>query len=381
MNVLFKPNIGGVENSLSEISKVLTNLGYEVHVVCSDKNNHSKDYLASYERDGNLSIYRYNYSNGKFSFFKNVHNSINLLSKLRTHNEYSYIVSRSYFLVIVSSLIRMGNIKYIPPEVSFFSTKDSKMKKSLKVSIVNTFKFSLQFCAFIASKEVFVFSDSMLEQVQKNTFGLVKPIKAEPGINLNKFSIPTYEEKRKLRQIFQIPEDKIVLLCLGRFSEIKQFHLAIESMQYLPENYLLIIVGEGPEKNHYEDIIEFKKLSYKVRVMGSTNSPELIYKLSDAFLMTSRYESFGQTILEASSSGLVIFGFSKASGVNTNTESILSSYPYAYFIDEQTSSSLAKTIINTFNNVDIKKTRDSKVKSLLRTRFSWSSFINKIDIS
>lgn len=383
MNVLFKPNIGGIENSLSEIAEVLVKNNFSVDILCSNRNNNTDDMLCFYEKLANYNIYRYEYSFSKLSFIYNIINASKLIKKLSKENKYSYIISRSFFLVIVAYLTGIRNIKYIAPEVSFFSNKGESINSTLKTKIFSQCRSSLQTLAFVLAKEVFVFSDTMLEQVTKTTFGLAKPIKVEPGINLKRFNPPTQEDKIALRDEFNIPYDKKVILCLGRFSKIKQFDIAIDSMNYLKDDdYLLLFVGSGPERKGYEKIIKANNLQSKVKIFNSTSEPEKLYKLSDVFLMTSRYESFGQTILESYVSGLKVIAFSKASGVNTNIEKILFNCTDSYLVDQQSAINLAQTIHKAFDTKYSRlSTKRNQEISYLKRRYSWDKFISNIGIS
>lgn len=380
-NVLFKPNIGGVENSIVEIANVFVDSDNKVDVVCSNRNNETDTNLVSFEQFNGFNIYRYTYTFGKLSFIHNLLNSIQLLRKLKKDNTYDYVVSRNYLLVIASNVAGFYNIKYIPPEVNYYSSKNSVSQGSLKNYINYYFKSFLESLALYLADEVFVFSDTMVEQVKKVSFGLVAVKKVEPGVNLKKFSPPKPDEKTKLRALYGIPKNKKVLLALGRYSEIKQYDLALLSMKYLDDSFLLLLVGSGPELDNYRRIISKYYLDSKVRILESTKVPEQLYKLSDAFLMTSIYESFGQTILEAAATQLKIIAFSKESGVSTNVESMLSKYSQLYIVNEQSPLELSNKILIAFSNSNNSTTILSKSEISLSERYSWKQFIKNIGIS
>ena len=380
MNYLYKPNIGGVENSISEISKILTDKGYLVDIVTSNRNNENDSHLDStYIIDG-ANIYRFNYEFGKLAFLRTQLNSILLLKSLKQINKYDYIVSRNSILVVSSKLAGLKKIKYIPPEVTFYSSKDQRNIKSPKSILSFYTKVIIESLALLLSDEVYVFSDSMIEQTHNISLGLKKPNKVEPGINLNKFIPAKLEKKLRLRKFNNIPNNKKVLLALGRFSELKQYDLAISAMQYLSDEYLLLIVGSGSEIENYKKLISRYKLNHKVRIMEPTKTPEDMYQLSDAFLMTSKYESFGQTILEAYASQLKIIGFSKKSGVNTNIESILTDYDQLFLVDKQTSLELSIRIDDAFSDYYTCKESTLIENSTLIKRYSWDRFIKRIGI-
>lgn len=382
LNALFKPNIGGVENSIAEITDLLVSLNHQVDIVCSNRNNESDAELKSFEKHDGFNIYRYNYVYTKLSFVRNLLNSINLLRSLKEDKAYDYVISRNYLLVIALRLAGFTKIKFIPPEITYYSVEKTMLEKSsMKTKFSYYFKFLLQSIAIFSSDEVFVFSDSMIDQVKRVSLGLIKVKKVEPGVNLEKFTKPKSNEKAKLRTQYSIPINKKVLLALGRYSELKQFDLAILAMQYLEDDFLLLLVGSGPELENYRKLISDHSLESKIKIMESTKEPQDFYKLSDAFLMTSRYESFGQTIIEAGSTNLKIIAFSKKSGVNTNTKNMLSHYKQLFLVDEQSALKLSKGVIRAFyDHEDYNKTASSN-KNLISERYSWSQFLKNIGIS
>lgn len=380
MNVLYKPNIGGIENSISEISKILIEQGYVVDILSSDRNNEDDSDLASFCNIDGANVYRYNYAHKGLSFIKNVLNSRQAIRSLTNESEYSFVISRNYFLVIVGAMSGLKNIKYIPPEVSYYSKKGEQKTPTFYSFISDNVKFSLQWSALMIAKDVVVLSESMFDQVKKISFGKVSPKIANPGVNLQRFSIASLEERKRLKDIYGIPQDKKILLALGRYSDVKQFDLAITSMTKLPSNTLLIVVGSGPEITKYHDIVTKNNLQEKVFLLNSTTSPESFYKMADIFLMTSRYESFGQTILEACVSGVQIVGFNRKSGVNTNIELMLSGCEGVYFVEEQSANALANTINNSLSNIDISSLDFEKNQKLLNERYSWKNFISRLGI-
>ncbi|WP_201610404.1 glycosyltransferase [Psychrobacter submarinus] len=378
MNVLYKPNIGGIENSISEISKVFIRQGYEVDILCSDRNNEDDSHLDLFCGIDGATIYRYEYAYKGLSFIKNVLNSRKSIRKLTNKNDYSFVISRNYFLVIVAAMSGLKNIKYIPPEVSYYSKMGEQTKLTFHKLVSDSVKFSLQWSALMIAKDVIVLSESMFDQVKRISLGMVLPRIANPGVNLQRFSIASLEEKKRLKNLYDIPQNKKILLALGRYSDVKQFDLAIMAMTKLPSDMLLIVVGSGPELKKYQDIVIKNNLKDKVVLLNSTTSPESFYKIADVFLMTSRYESFGQTILEACVSGVQIVGFSKKSGANTNIESMLSECKGVYFVDEQSSVALARAVEKSFLDNQSLHAIFSHNQKILKRKYSWTKFVSVI---
>lgn len=113
----------------------------------------------------------------------------------------------------------------------------------------------------------------------------------------------------KIDKASSIPAQSKKLLTLARICEDqKNFKAMVEVMRLLPADYSLDIYGDGTEK----EVSDLKKLiqhDRRIRYQGSSNKVEDIYKEYSLFLMTSHYEGFGQTLVEARSQGLPIVLF------------------------------------------------------------------------
>jgi glycosyltransferase involved in cell wall biosynthesis len=68
----------------------------------------------------------------------------------------------------------------------------------------------------------------------------------------------------------------------------------------------LFILGTGPDKDELESAIKDLGLSENVFLMGFQRNPEDYLKACDLFVISSRYESFGNVIVEAMACGVPI---------------------------------------------------------------------------
>lgn len=126
------------------------------------------------------------------------------------------------------------------------------------------------------------------------------------GCNLKKFK----KENRKENCFGQ--GSKKVVLFVGRLAEKKGVSYLIEAMRQI--DALLIIVGEGPEKDKLKQ--QAAQIGGKVRFLGSKSHEELpqIYASSDLFCLPSvtakdgDQEGLPTVALEAMASGLPVVG-------------------------------------------------------------------------
>lgn len=101
--------------------------------------------------------------------------------------------------------------------------------------------------------------------------------------------------------------EKKVIFALGRLTYYKGFEFLIEAAKYLPNNYQILIGGEGELKQTLIDTIESLGVSNKVKLLGRLSDEELstVFNISDVFCLPSihRSEAFGLVQAEAMSLG------------------------------------------------------------------------------
>ncbi|MEO6833929.1 MAG: glycosyltransferase, partial [Chitinophagaceae bacterium] len=61
----------------------------------------------------------------------------------------------------------------------------------------------------------------------------------------------------------------------------------------------LLMIGDGPERQHVEELARKLGVHHEVRFLGKQEQMEEILSISDLFLLPSQYESFGLAALEA----------------------------------------------------------------------------------
>lgn len=99
------------------------------------------------------------------------------------------------------------------------------------------------------------------------------------------------------------------LVTIARIDERqKNFKAMLEIMKNLPRGYSLDIYGVG-EKKEIDNIRKLIADCENVRYMGGTSKVDEILKKYSVFIMTSNYEGFGQTLIEARSQGLPIVAY------------------------------------------------------------------------
>lgn len=106
-------------------------------------------------------------------------------------------------------------------------------------------------------------------------------------------------------------KEKIVLIVSRLDETSKRLTSALKVWKMLEgeaevSGWKLVVVGDGPDRIVYEKIAKDYKLN-NIRFEGRQN-PISYYRSASLFMMTSRFEGFPMTILEAQQNGVVVVG-------------------------------------------------------------------------
>lgn len=100
-----------------------------------------------------------------------------------------------------------------------------------------------------------------------------------------------------------------VMLMVGRLAPEKNIDMALYALSRIVEKYpqtTLRIVGDGPERLRLEELARSLTLGAHVQFEGWKQNTEPFLKAADCFLLTSWYEGYGMSAVEAMVAGLPI---------------------------------------------------------------------------
>lgn len=105
-------------------------------------------------------------------------------------------------------------------------------------------------------------------------------------------------EKSKL---FDIKYDKLTLISVGRLIDVKGFDrlIKVHSKVVKKFNHNLVILGDGPEKQKLQNLIEDLGVKDTVKLEGFKLNPYPYIKASDIFVCSSKVEGYPMAVLEA----------------------------------------------------------------------------------
>lgn len=116
------------------------------------------------------------------------------------------------------------------------------------------------------------------------------------GLDEDKFVCESFVDNFFLSKM----EGKHVLLYVGRMEKRRNPLFLIEIMKGFPDDYVLLLVGDGPLDQKIRAAIKEDHLS-NVLYLGKRRQNELpfLYSMSNIFLLASNYEIFGMVIMES----------------------------------------------------------------------------------
>ncbi|SEK46654.1 Glycosyltransferase involved in cell wall bisynthesis [Colwellia chukchiensis] len=373
------PSIGGIENSLRHLAIEAQEAGDNVEIIVSDIGvpASDEDRLATVI-DG-IKVSRYPiapFSHALFKPFNIVASSWQLyrLMKSKFHEQpNAIVVARFHFCAVAAILAGFASVRYLVPSIVSNQYRGEKSNEEAFLTKLKRYSF-IALHSLVQKKALqrcknFVFSETMRMQCM----GLAKN-KAEdymltkPGVDQSRFCLAGLQQRIALRRKLSLPEDIPLVLFVGRFVKAKGVDLLIEAMSKVATNCHLVLVGGGDERPAFITHIKTLGLTDKVTIVDPLRTVEDYYRCADIFVMSSRYEPLGQTLLEAFSSGLQVVAFNRNSGVNTATEE-LGMNNFVHYSKSLSGDALAVAVDKTLNKLNEEK-RNNASKAAFE-KFSW----------
>ena len=134
------------------------------------------------------------------------------------------------------------------------------------------------------------------------------------GVNLARFTQDNFsiKSKCKIRNMFNISEQTVVILFVGRVTEDKGLYELLTAISYLladGHDVSLLIVGPFEQQYEYE-IRRFaqENCENKAFFTGFSTSPEAFMAVADIFCIPSYREGFSTVVIEAAAMGVPTVG-------------------------------------------------------------------------
>ena len=175
-------------------------------------------------------------------------------------------------------------------------------------------------------KKIFKFFLNKADQVMVNSLDFKNNLKKEFNVKakciynpLNKKEI-LLKAKNKSFNFFK-SKNKLKILNIGRFTEQKDQLTLLKSLKLIRDrvDFEAIIVGRGILKESLVNYVNRNNLNGCIKIVNFLKNPYPIFKQSELFILTSRYEGLPNVLLES----LVLNKFIISSNCQTGPKEIL----------------------------------------------------------
>ena len=131
------------------------------------------------------------------------------------------------------------------------------------------------------------------------------------GLDMERLRPATPEERRSAREVLSIDEGRFVVVAVSRLARWKRVDRAIRAAALLSgrlAELLLVIVGDGEERERLESLVDDLDLRGAVCFAGAVPQREVVryYHAADVFLSTNDLSNVGNPLLEAMACGKAI---------------------------------------------------------------------------
>jgi glycosyltransferase involved in cell wall biosynthesis len=126
------------------------------------------------------------------------------------------------------------------------------------------------------------------------------------GIDTDRFRPAQGDERHCIRESLAIRADRVVLFC-GQLTSRKGVMELLQAWRRVQAGHpdtVLVIAGDGPLKSKVETVA--KQPDSGVVFLGQMSDVAPVIRMSDLLIMPSRFESFGNALVEALASGVPV---------------------------------------------------------------------------
>ncbi|MBV6641792.1 MAG: N-acetyl-alpha-D-glucosaminyl L-malate synthase BshA [Cyclobacteriaceae bacterium] len=183
-------------------------------------------------------------------------------------------------------------------------------------------------------------------------FDITNEIEVIPNfIDLERFKKQKKDHFRKAI----CPDDEKLLVHTSNFRKVKRVDDVIEVFnnvrKVVPAK--LLLVGDGPERFHVEELVRDKCAMDSVRFLGKLEAVEEVLSVCDLFLMTSEKESFGLAALEAMACEVPVISTNAGGLPELNKDSVS-----GFICDVGDVDAMTKKAIHILDNKNLQKFKD-----------------------
>lgn len=285
-----KLNIGGAQAVAANIAKYAEKSMQFTYVVFGDE-------VGEYEADilarGNTVLHMPEPRENLWRFFWNI---VLLMKKER------FDVVHAHTMFNCGLIMLAGKIAGIPGRISHSHTiNDDSEKNAFRRAYLSLMRFLIHRCGTDWCACGLMAGNILYGEKWFARFGKI----IKNGIDISKYQ---YDDavRRKVRERYQIA-DRFVIGHVGHYTKVKNQTFLIQLMEEICKirpGAILLLFGDGPDREMLEEQIGQKGLGSNVRLMGNVSNISEVLSAFDVFVFPSFYEGTPLALIEAQANGL-----------------------------------------------------------------------------
>lgn len=393
MSLNYIPSTGGLVSYIKNLCQYMTEQGNEdrIRIITTD----AKDpRLCENEYINGVNVRRiraFKFSKFLYLFapFQTVKNIMKELGEIEFDDDEIIIIRHLYFAYAASKVLQknMNKIYIIPliaPRLQKMNKSQVGWIKKLYYSFIIPQLDKIERYALKNINYVGVLSHSKKNEVADYydlPRGKINII--YPGIDIKKFRPlkETNERERLLKDLnlMNLSNTKVLVTVCRLVSEKNMDYLIKAIKEIKGHEFKLIIVGDGPLKDSIQKQINTLGLSEKIIFLGFRDDVELLYRISDVFILPSKYEGFGHVFLEALACGIPCIGLkNNPPQFITATDEIIDNGVNGFIVDGRDHLELSASIIKLISNEELLEEFKKKARIKVERNFTWEKHLEEI---
>lgn len=360
----YKPYLSGVTNSVETLSKKLVSFGHEVFIF-------APDYPDAEKTDN---IYRYPSVKAPYPGYRLAIPRPTMTIDILRQHKVDIIHSHSPYQL---GLLSMWCAKKLnTPFVFTMHTNFSKYLHYIPLlpSIIKEKYMSGYIKGFTDRCDVVIVPTQETKEYLVSTGSSAKTEIIPTGVSMELFEDL---DGHRIRQKYNIPADKKVLVYVGRLAKEKNMSFLLRAFRLISnkiDDAIFLIVAGGPLEEQLKQEASGQGISGKTIFAGEISYPEVLnyYAAADLFIFSSLSETQGLVLPEAMAAGLPVVAVA-AEGVNDMVKDGESG-----FLVEHNERLFAEKVIGLLNAPDELKELRKRTRSYAQ-RFSADIFGKKVE--
>jgi UDP-glucose:(heptosyl)LPS alpha-1,3-glucosyltransferase len=157
------------------------------------------------------------------------------------------------------------------------------------------------------------------EILQRFTIDVAKLHVIYNGVDTKVFHPGIKQQKKGLREQWNIPDTAAVFVFVGSGFERKGLLQVLRAFKFMPESCYLLVAGYDKREQFHREEAERLGIGSRVKFLGPQKDVIPCYAAADAFVLPTLYDPFPNVVLEAMACGLPVITSTKSGAAEVIT--------------------------------------------------------------